>query len=161
MIPFLSGYYDGMSSYSGFSGTATPASPKSTASLPSTSNPTSLLDVYTQGSGGPFGNYPTSSTYSGSGGNNVGPTVGLPESMAYIQRFHEAPIRALANVGQTRVWNLMIDVIAQTGRFPNSPTTVTTLQNFSVEGERRYWVHVAIDRLTGKVLDEQVEVVKE
>jgi hypothetical protein len=52
----------------------------------------------------------------------------------------------------------MIDVIAQAGRFPS---TATGLAQFNVEGERRYWVHVAIDRLTGKVLDEQVEEVKE
>lgn len=75
-----------------------------------------------------------------------------------VQRFREAGIRALASSGTTRVWNLMIDVIAQTGRFPSS---ATGLANFNVEGERRYWVHVAIDRYTGKVLDEQIEEVKE
>jgi hypothetical protein len=153
----LAGYYDGMKSYAGFSGAATTSTPFS--SLPSVTNPTnaSLMNVYNY-SGGPFGPFPSGASYPL---NTTSQTTGLAESMAYIQRFHEAPIRALANVGQTRVWNLMIDVIAQTGRFPNAPTTVTTLQNFSVEGERRYWVHVAIDRLTGKVLDEQVEVVKE
>jgi hypothetical protein len=82
----------------------------------------------------------------------------IMESLANVQRFHEAPIRALASVGQTRVWNLMIDVVAQTGRYPSS---ATTLANFVVEGEQRYWVHVAIDRLTGQVIDKQVEVVKE
>jgi hypothetical protein len=75
-----------------------------------------------------------------------------------VERFRNAPIRALANAGTTRVWNLMIDVIAQTGRFPSS---ATGLANFNVEGERRYWVHVALDRYTGKVLDEQIEEVKE
>jgi len=83
---------------------------------------------------------------------------GSRETVTYIQRFREAPIRALAAAGTTRVWNLMIDVIAQTGRFPSS---ASSLANFNVEGERRYWVHVAIDRYTGKVLDEQVEEVKE
>jgi hypothetical protein len=76
----------------------------------------------------------------------------------YIERFRESPIRALGAVGQTRVWNLMIDVVAQTGRYPAS---ATTLDNFVVEGEQRYWVHLAIDRLTGQVIDKQVEVVKE
>ncbi len=75
-----------------------------------------------------------------------------------IQRYRESAIRALSAAGTTRVWNLMIDVIAQTGRFPAS---ASSLANFNVEGERRYWVHVAIDRYTGKVLDEQVEEVKE
>jgi hypothetical protein len=75
-----------------------------------------------------------------------------------VERFRDASIRALANCGQTRVWNLMIDIIAQTGRFPS---TATSLQNFNVEGEKRYWVHVAIDRYTGQVIDQQVEEVKE
>jgi hypothetical protein len=35
------------------------------------------------------------------------------------------------------------------------------LSQFLVEGEKRYWVHVAIDRFTGEVIDRQVEVVKE
>ncbi len=78
--------------------------------------------------------------------------------MNVVQRFHEAAIRALAANTTSRVWNLMIDVIAQNGRFPGS---AKTLADFAVEGERRYWVHVAIDRYTGKVLDEQVEEVKE
>jgi hypothetical protein len=30
-----------------------------------------------------------------------------------------------------------------------------------VEGEQRYWVHVAIDRFTGQVIDKQIEVVNE
>ena len=60
---------------------------------------------------------------------------------------------------QTRVRNLLIDVVAQTGHFkPNA----TSLQNdFVVEGEEHYWVHLAIDRFTGKVLERQVEQVKE
>jgi len=78
--------------------------------------------------------------------------------VAYIQRFREAAIRALSAVGQTRVWDLMIDVVAQTGRFP---TTAQNASNFLVEGERRYWVHVAIDRYTGQVLDQQIEEVKQ
>ena len=82
--------------------------------------------------------------------------------MNNIERFRESPMRALSAAGTTRVWNLMIDVIAQTGRFPASAASATTpLAAFNVEGERRYWVHVAIDRYTGKVLDEQVEEVKE
>jgi hypothetical protein len=84
--------------------------------------------------------------------------VNSPAASAQIQRFREAPIRALSAVGQTRVWNLMIDVIAQKGRFPS---TASTLDNFNVEGEQRYWVHVAIDRLTGQVIDKQIEVVQQ
>lgn len=70
----------------------------------------------------------------------------------------EAPVRALADVTNTRTWNLMIDVIAQTGMF--SPTA-TNLNAFLVQGEHRYWLHVAIDRFTGKIVDQQLEPVYE
>ena len=30
-----------------------------------------------------------------------------------------------------------------------------------VEGEQRYWVHIAIDRFTGQVIAKQIEVVNE
>jgi hypothetical protein len=82
----------------------------------------------------------------------------ITESLAYVQRFREAPIRALASVGQTRVWNLMIDLIAQTGNFP---ANAGSLGDFLVDGEHRYWLHVAIDRYTGTVLDQSLEPVVE
>ena len=75
-----------------------------------------------------------------------------------IERFREASLRALANTGTTRVWNLMIDLVAQTGRYPIG---ASGLSDFLVEGEQRYWVHIAIDRFTGQVIDKQIEVVKE
>ena len=84
--------------------------------------------------------------------------VASPDPTHNIQRYEEAAIRALANVGQTRVWNLMFDIVAQAGRYPPQPSG---LDGFVVEGEQHYWVHVAIDRLTGQVIDKQVEVVKE
>lgn len=70
----------------------------------------------------------------------------------------EAVIRALSDVGQTRTWNLMIDVIAQSGRYGASASIV---ENFIVEGEKRYWLHVAIDRFTGEVIDQQLEKINE
>lgn len=70
----------------------------------------------------------------------------------------ECVIRAFADACQTRTWNLMIDVIAQSGRYPS---TANSLANFIVTGEQHYWVHVAIDRFTGKVVDKQIEVVNE
>ena len=70
----------------------------------------------------------------------------------------EGPVRALADVTNTRTWNLMIDIIAQSGYL--SPTA-TTLNDFIVEGEKRYWLHVAIDRYTGKIVDQQLEPVYE
>jgi hypothetical protein len=122
--------YDGAKTYGGFSGSPTPQS----GTAPSAPMPNLSTILYGD----------TSST-------------GYYSHMN-IERFREATIRALTNCGTTRVWNLMIDVITQTGRFPS---TATGLANFNVEGERRYWVHVAIDRYTGKVLDEQIEEVKE
>ncbi len=76
-----------------------------------------------------------------------------------IKARREVVARAISSVSQTRVWNLLIDVIAQTGHFkPNA----NSLQNdFIVEGEEHDWVHVAIDRFTGQVIDRQIEVVKE
>ena len=66
--------------------------------------------------------------------------------------------RALAEATQTRTWNLLIDLIAQSGRFP---PTATTLSQFVPEGERRYWLHIAIDRFTGELIDQQLEAVYE
>ncbi|MGC3989313.1 MAG: hypothetical protein QM796_06475 [Chthoniobacteraceae bacterium] len=82
----------------------------------------------------------------------------------YIGRYQSAAVRALANCGQTRVWNLMIDVVAQTGRYPMNAASINPsnpLAAFIVEGEQRYWVHVAIDRYTGEVIDKQIETIKE
>ena len=73
-----------------------------------------------------------------------------------IKTRREAAVRALSDVGQTRTWNLLIDVVAQTGRYPQN---ASNLDQFVVEGERRYWLHVAIDRFTGEVLDRQMELV--
>jgi hypothetical protein len=77
----------------------------------------------------------------------------------------ECVIRAFSDAGQTRTWNLLIDLIAQSGRYPSNaasgPNTTNPLANFVVEGEVHYWIHVAIDRFTGQVIDKQIEVVNE
>jgi len=77
----------------------------------------------------------------------------------------ESIARSLAEVGQTRTWGLMIDVIAQAGRYPpnaaSGPNNANPLANFVVEGEKRYWLHIAIDRFTGQVIDQQLEAVYE
>jgi hypothetical protein len=66
--------------------------------------------------------------------------------------------RQLANVADTRCWNLLIDVVSQSGHYP---TGITNPDQFIVEGERRYWLRLAIDRWTGKIVDEQLEPVFE
>src|SRR5207248_5510666 len=70
----------------------------------------------------------------------------------------ECVIRAFSDACQTRTWNLTIDVIAQSGRYPPN---ASSLANFVVEGEKRYWLHIAIDRFTGEVIDQQLEAVYE
>lgn len=75
-----------------------------------------------------------------------------------IKTQREALIRAIADSSTTRTWNLMIDVIAQSGRFkPNA----ASFGDFVVDGEKRYWLHVAIDRFTGQIIDQQLEPVQE
>ena len=89
--------------------------------------------------------------------NLIANETGLGPTVPKTQR--ESIARALGEVDQTRTWNLLIDVIAQSGRYPPN---ATSLENgFVVAGEQRYWVHVAIDRFTGKVIDKQIEVVNE
>jgi hypothetical protein len=75
----------------------------------------------------------------------------------------------------------MIDLVVQVGRYPAKGVAARPPRNafeaqrekeraqraakssplaaFQVEGERHLWWHVAIDRLTGEVLDEAVEVI--
>jgi hypothetical protein len=70
------------------------------------------------------------------------------------QRLRESALRALADGGQTRVWNLMFDIVVQSGGFPRS---ARGLGEFVREGEVRLWMFVAIDRLSGEVLEQQTE----
>jgi hypothetical protein len=88
---------------------------------------------------------------------NVSNSTALGPSTPKTQR--EAVARALGETGQTRTWNLLIDVIAQSGQYPPNATSLTN--GFVVSGEQRYWVHVAIDRFTGQVIEKQIEVVNE
>jgi hypothetical protein len=93
------------------------------------------------------------------------PTSILPVPLsgaAHDQRVksrREVVARAMASLSQTRTWNLLIDVVAQSGHYKPNATSLQT--DFVVEGEQHYWVHVAIDRLTGQVIDKQIEVVTE
>jgi hypothetical protein len=52
----------------------------------------------------------------------------------------------------------MIDLVVQTGRFTSSSSSGSA---FMVQGEERVWIHVAIDRITGEVLEIRREVVNE
>ena len=81
-----------------------------------------------------------------------------PTSSYPFKPQREAIVHALAGNTQTRTWNLLIDVVAQTGRYA---ANATTLNNFIVDGEKRYWLSLAIDRYTGKVVSRQMEPVNE
>ena len=90
------------------------------------------------------------------------PTTILPtasnDNQAVKARREVVP-RAMTSVSQTRVWNVLIDVVAQSGHY--KPNAQSLQNDFIAEGEQHYWVHVAIDRFTGQVLDKQIEVVNE
>jgi hypothetical protein len=82
----------------------------------------------------------------------------LPAVLGVSDETKQTIARALADTGQARTWNVMIDVIAQTGHYgPNAQN----LTNFIAEGEKRYWLHVALDRDSGAVLGTQLEEVVE
>ena len=90
--------------------------------------------------------------------NDLGNGTYADSSSPLIPRLRETAMRALAESGTARTWNLLIDVVAQTGRYPFS---ATGFDQFIVEGQQHYWVHVAIDRYTDQVIDERIEPVKE
>jgi hypothetical protein len=67
--------------------------------------------------------------------------------------------RALSEVVQTRTWGLLIDLVAQTGHYKPNATSLT--DDFIVEGEKHYWLHIAIDRFDGTIVGQQLEEVIE
>jgi Tfp pilus assembly protein PilX len=79
-----------------------------------------------------------------------------------IKTRRESIVRALADAGQTRTWNLLIDVVAQSGRFPATGTASPPGPgDFVVESESRSWVSIAIDRYTGQIVAQNVESVND
>ncbi len=74
------------------------------------------------------------------------------------ERELEALARGLADVSSTRTWTIMIDLVAQSGRLVPK---ADGLDDFAIRGEKRYWIHLVIDRFTGKTLARQIEPVFE
>jgi hypothetical protein len=72
-------------------------------------------------------------------------TNGANSSAEEIDKCKETIARALSEVSQARTWNLFIDVIAQTGKYKPNAQDLTG-SNFVVEGEKRYWLHIALGR---------------
>lgn len=87
------------------------------------------------------------------------PNEGLTEFKSIkLKSERENLLRTLANLGQVGTWNLMIDLVAQTGKYPPD---ATKLEDFIVEGEQRYWLHIAINRVTEQIIDQQLEIITE
>jgi len=74
---------------------------------------------------------------------DVARLVRVGANASWTKEQKEAIGRALAEMGQARTWNLFIDVIAQTGKCAPGETDLT---RFVVEGEKRYWLHIALGR---------------
>jgi hypothetical protein len=115
---------------------------------------------YAYASGSPTATLPINAAMLPSFMTSSALTGAYPTASTPIKYYRESVVRALTAGTQTRTWNLLIDVVAQVGRFP-AGTTPTSLANFLVEGGKRYWLSVSIDRYTGKVLDEQWEPVNQ
>ena len=81
-----------------------------------------------------------------------------PLSSDTFKTRREAALRALVEMGTTRTWNFLIDLVAQTGRFTAASKTGS---DFMVQSEERVWIHVSIDRMTGEILEIRKENVNE
>ena len=80
-------------------------------------------------------------------------TAAQPASLLQLA-FHEEPAHLLEQLAVRS----RLDLVAQSGKL----TPISEgLEDFVMEGERRYWLHLAIDRMTGAVVDSQLEIVHE
>jgi Tfp pilus assembly protein PilX len=86
----------------------------------------------------------------------VSTTASTADQQIKIRR--EAALRALSDAGTTRTWTLLVDLVAQVGHYPPGSTS---LKQFVVDGEKRYWLHLTLDRYTGQVVDRVLEPVYE
>lgn len=66
----------------------------------------------------------------------------------------EALVRALADSSDTRTWNLMIDIVAQSGELQRG---AKNLDKFISRAQVRQWVFLSIDRYTGEILHRSTE----
>src|SRR6266516_3877321 len=126
---------------------AFPNWPPTTAGVPSSSATPAATLIAAATSAQPAISRQDIARLAGAVGNTIGRTEEPQETVA----------RALGDTTQTRTWGLLIDVIAQSGRYAPDATSVTQANKFIVQGEQHYWVHVAIDRFTGQVIDKQIE----
>ena len=90
-------------------------------------------------------------------GGSVASTVFAGTSVSQDRR--DTFARVLSETTQTRTWGLLIDLVAQTGHYKPNATSLES--DFVVEGEKRYWLHIAIDRFDGTIVGQQLEEVTE
>jgi len=67
-------------------------------------------------------------------------------------------IRSLSSTTDTRSWQLMLDVVAQSGRIA---PPYAAAADFVVEGQKRFFVYLTLDRITGEIVDRHIEPVYE
>jgi len=72
-----------------------------------------------------------------------------------LKRRFESVVRALTANTSTGTWNVMIDLVAQSGKMKSG----AELGSFVASGQDRKWICLTIDRLTGKVLHRSEEIV--
>ncbi len=70
----------------------------------------------------------------------------------------EAAIRTLSAIGDTRTWNFLLDLVVQSGRLPPNSSRP---DQFTVRAEKRYWVHLSVDRFTGELIHQNWEPIHE
>jgi hypothetical protein len=68
----------------------------------------------------------------------------------------EFAVRALSDGTTVRAWNFMLDLVVQSGQLTSG---AGSLQQFQATTEKRFWIHFAIDRPSGKVIAVQWEPV--
>jgi hypothetical protein len=88
----------------------------------------------------------------------ISAATGVGSAMGSSEEARELIARALSETCTTRSWGLLVDVIAQSGHC--KPGT-TNLAEFAVDGEKRYWLHIVIDRFNAEVIDQQLEEILE
>jgi hypothetical protein len=70
----------------------------------------------------------------------------------------EFAVRALSDGTTVRAWNFLLDLVVQSGRLRSD---ASGLHQFQAVAERRFWIHFAIDRPSGKIIAVQWEPVVE
>ncbi len=102
-----------------------------------------------------IGKFVTGATYSGFSSQMFDLLTG-EDKMIPVR--HQNVLRGLVDPGTTRAWTFLIDLIVQDGQFTKPGAAAS---DFVVRGEKRYWVHVSMDRFTGEVISQRMEEVHE